>query len=52
MKLLFDANLSYRLVKTLEEAYPHCLHVTKTGLEVPATDIEIWDWAKIMVSLL
>jgi predicted nuclease of predicted toxin-antitoxin system len=26
--------------------YPHCLHVTKTGLEVPATDIEIWDWAK------
>ncbi len=46
MKLLFDANLSYRLVKALEFIYPNSLHVGRTGLKEPATDSEIWDWAK------
>ncbi|WP_428653912.1 DUF5615 family PIN-like protein [Runella sp.] len=44
MKLLFDANLSYRIVKKLEETYEQCLHVTKTGL--PAEDSNIWSWAR------
>jgi predicted nuclease of predicted toxin-antitoxin system len=46
MKLLFDANLSYRIVKKVEEIYQNCLHVTKTGLPIPAEDIAIWSWEK------
>lgn len=46
MKLLLDANLSYRLVKKLSDTYPECLHVLRTGLPVPADDIDIWNWAK------
>lgn len=46
MKLLIDANLSYRLVKKLNEHYPNCLHVTSTGLSIPASDRDIWDWAR------
>jgi predicted nuclease of predicted toxin-antitoxin system len=46
MKILLDANLSYRLVKNLSGMYPDCLHVTRTGLSMPAEDIDIWNWAK------
>lgn len=46
MRLLFDANLSYRIVKKLEDVYQYCLHVTKTGLPIPAEDIAIWNWAR------
>lgn len=46
IKLLFDANLSYRLVKKLTDNFKDCIHVSKTGLSIPALDIEIWDWAK------
>ena len=45
MNLLFDANLSWRLVKLLSDDFPNCLHVEKTGLEKPASDIDIWNWA-------
>lgn len=46
MKLLLDANLSYRLVKKLTSEVFDCLHVTRTGLPIPAEDIAIWQWAK------
>ncbi|AEE51140.1 DUF5615 family PIN-like protein [Haliscomenobacter hydrossis] len=46
MKILFDANLSYRLVKKLAEIYPECLHVNRTGLPIPAIDRDIWDWGE------
>lgn len=46
MKILLDANLSYRLVKKLSGTYPDCLHVARTGLPIPAEDIDIWNWAK------
>ena len=46
IKLLFDANLSYRLVKKVIDNYEDCIHVSKTGLSIPALDIEIWEWAK------
>ncbi len=46
MKILLDANLSYRLVKKLSKTYPECLHVTRTGLSIPADDLDIWNWAK------
>ena len=46
MKLLLDANLSYRLVKKLASQFPDCLHVTRTGLPIPAEDTAIWQWAR------
>jgi len=42
IKLLFDANLSYRLVKKLTDNFEDCIHISKTGLSIPALDIEIY----------
>ena len=47
IKLLLDANLSYRLVKKLSETYSNPTHVTRCGLTQPAKDTEIWQWAKV-----
>lgn len=47
MKIVLDANLSYRLVKKLTGVFPDCLHVTRTGLPIPAEDIDIWQWARL-----
>ncbi|GAB2545179.1 DUF5615 family PIN-like protein [Spirosoma aerophilum] len=38
--------MSYRLVKKLAILFPDCLHVTRTGLPIPAEDIAIWQWAQ------
>ena len=46
MKLLIDANLSWRLVKLISKSFPGSIHVSKTGLKIPAIDKQIWDWAK------
>jgi len=32
MKLLFDQNLSFRLVRKLADVYPDCQHVRNIGL--------------------
>jgi len=45
MKLLLDANLSWRLVKRLSNDFPTVEHLTRTGLPIPADDKEIWNWA-------
>jgi len=45
MKLLLDANLSWRLVPVLSEHFGECAHVNKTDLPKPAKDIEIWNFA-------
>ena len=45
MKLLLDANLSWRLTSALSEHFGECLHVNKTDLPKPAKDTEIWDYA-------
>ncbi len=42
--LLFDENLSYRLVVALSDIYPHSVHVRDVGL-VGATDEAVWDYA-------
>lgn len=47
MKILLDANLSWRLVISLNATFPNILHVERTGLPIPANDTSIWDWAKI-----
>lgn len=46
MTILLDANLSYHLVKKVADLFPDCLHVTRTGLPIPAEDIDIWQWAR------
>lgn len=45
MKLLFDQNLSHRLVRLLADVYPECTHVRNIGLNT-ATDTIIWEYAK------
>lgn len=44
MTLLFDQNLSPRLVDRLENAYPGSVHVAEVGLD-RALDREIWEYA-------
>lgn len=45
MKLLLDANLSYRMLAELEPAFPGSAHVAGLGLET-ADDRELWDYAR------
>ncbi len=44
MKLLFDQNLSYRLVQTLHTEFPESQHVRDIGLG-EATDEAVWQYA-------
>mgnify|MGYP002785994648 CR=1 FL=1 len=46
MKLLLDANISWRLVKLLHQSGIDCLHVEQTNLPVPVSDNAIWAFAK------
>jgi predicted nuclease of predicted toxin-antitoxin system len=46
MKLLLDANLSWRLMPLLSEHFGECIHINKTGLPQPASDGEVWDYAE------
>lgn len=43
-RLLFDENLSPRLVKLLAESFPNCLHVDDAGLH-GCPDGEVWSYA-------
>jgi predicted nuclease of predicted toxin-antitoxin system len=45
MKLLFDQNLSHRLLPALEDLFPGSLHVRFLGL-AEADDLSIWNYAK------
>jgi predicted nuclease of predicted toxin-antitoxin system len=44
MKLLFDQNLSRRLVAMLAEEFPGSAHVVSLGLDT-STDREVWEFA-------
>lgn len=44
MKLLFDQNLSHRLVQALQKEFPDSRHVREVGLQ-EATDIVVWQYA-------
>ena len=46
MKLLFDENLSPRLVELLADAFPGCAHVHGCGLG-GADDEAIWGYARV-----
>ena len=45
MKLLLDANVSWRLAARLKLHFEECLHVDYIGLNIPPKDIEIWNYA-------
>ena len=45
MRLLFDQNLSPRLVQLLADIYAESIHVREVGLR-DASDFEIWEYAK------
>ena len=45
MKLLFDANISWKLVNILKPFFGECAHVDSIGLSVPAEDTDIWNYA-------
>lgn len=45
MKILFDQNLSHRLVRILADLYPGSQHVRDVGLR-EAADTEVWIYAR------
>lgn len=45
MKLLFDANLSHRLVQALASEFPESTHVRDCGL-LSEDDATLWEFAK------
>jgi predicted nuclease of predicted toxin-antitoxin system len=45
MKILLDANISWKLVNTLRPIFGECDHVDLIGIDVPAEDIDIWNYA-------
>ena len=45
MKLLFDQNISYKLVNRLADIYPGSKHVRQVGLG-ESDDLAVWDYAK------
>lgn len=45
MTLLFDQNLSHRLLVALHDLFPGALHVRLLGM-AEADDLAIWDYAK------
>ena len=46
MRLLFDANLSPKLVSRLAKLFPDSVHVFNTGLAQFTSDETIWDYAR------
>ncbi len=45
MKLLFDENLSHKLVSSLADIFPESTHVRDIGMK-SADDPEVWDYAR------
>jgi predicted nuclease of predicted toxin-antitoxin system len=45
MKLLFDQNISYRIIKIIAEVFPDAKQVKELGLE-GMKDKQLWDYAK------
>jgi predicted nuclease of predicted toxin-antitoxin system len=45
MKLLLDANISWKLTNMLKPVFGECSHVDLIGITVPAEDIDIWNYA-------
>ncbi len=46
MKLLLDANISWRIIKLIENDFSNCFHANEIKVNQPAKDIEIWGFAR------
>ena len=46
MKILLDANISWKLVNVLMPIFGDCNHVDSIGLAIPVKDGLIWNYAK------
>lgn len=46
MKLLLDANISWRIIKLVENDFSDCLHAKDINVIQPAKDLDIWEFAK------
>ena len=46
MKILLDANISWKLVNKLNPIFGECAHVDLIGINVPAEDVDIWNFAE------
>ncbi len=44
MRLLFDQNLSPRLVRLLSDVYSECSHVQELGMD-KSSDTDVWNYA-------
>lgn len=45
MKLLFDENLSFKIVENIQDIFPESIHIKDIGLE-KALDQQIWEYAR------
>jgi len=45
MKLLFDQNISFRVLRLLPDSFSDCRHVRSVGLD-DCDDVKIWQFAK------
>ena len=45
MKILLDANISWKLINRLSSIFGECSHVDSIGLKIPPSDIDIWKYA-------
>ncbi|KAF0236982.1 MAG: hypothetical protein FD181_2312 [Prolixibacteraceae bacterium] len=45
MKLLFEQNISYRIIKHLGKYFPESKHVSQVGLN-DGSDTDIWNYAR------
>ena len=45
MKLLLDANISWKLINGLKPIFKECAHVDFVGIKAPVEDIDIWNYA-------
>lgn len=46
MKILLDANISFRLKSKLASHFENIEHVDWLDIKQPASDVDIWHWAK------
>jgi len=46
MRLLLDANISWKLINILTPVFGECAHVDLIGLKVPCKDKDIWNYAR------
>ena len=45
MKILLDANISWKLTNELVPIFGECSHVDQIGLKIPVNDMDIWNYA-------